>query len=559
VNLVDSLLDLGQRAYEIDWQQVQAEVIERLQVEGQAAAEALDPRRQPTYWCVPLLIGDYVRATPAAVRADLPPFLAGCVVRHFACDPNPPLSPRPDEELVELIIEAYDANRLAGADDSSFAARLTAKCRPWTVLLGIGTQAIRAEVGPVESYRDALRAIGRVYSCLQLVDDWHDRADDAGRGHWNCWTDEPLMATLAVLEPLLSGARDSVAVLRAGLLRRALAAQLQDVVDDLADIVAGHPLAFLAGRCGAGGNGLWRDFEVEGVSRGSTECISAFIAAQLAAIPAARVLAADTVRQLLSVQRPEGGWGYRADVPADCDSTAWVLIAAHEAGVRPTPESSVAARRFMLEHAHASGGFVTYLPRVRDHLRPGGRPGWFEPEVSVTASALLALLATGYDRRDHLHRIGDYLIAHRTGDLWTSYWWQGFGYPTMLACWALSRLDSASYGAELDAAGRALWSTRSSTGGWARTSGAADDAFSTALAMQTLITIGVGEGQLRASHGLLLEQQLSTGGFRPGAAMLAPGAGADGVDLVLLDAGIVTTAAAVAALHAVDETTASRG
>jgi Prenyltransferase and squalene oxidase repeat len=559
VNLVDSLLNLGQRAYEIEWRQVQAEVTERLQLDGEAAAAALDPRRHPTYWCVPLLVGDYVGATPAAIREDLPPFLAGCVLRHFACDPHPPLSPRPDERLVALITEAYDANRLGGAQDRSFAARLTAKCRPWTVLLGVGTQAIRDEVGPVESYDDALRAIVRVYSCLQLVDDWHDRADDAARGHWNCWTDEPVTATLAVIEPLLTGARDSVAVLHAGLLRRALAAQLQDAVDDLADIVAGHPLGFLARRCGAGGKGMWRDFEVEGVSRGSTECISAFIAAQLAAIPAATVLAADTVRQLLSVQRSEGGWGYRADVPADCDSTAWVLIAAHEAGVRPTSHSSAAARRFMLEHAEAAGGFVTYLPRVRDHLSPGDRPGWFESEISVTASALLALLATGYDRRDHLHRIGDYLIAHRTGDLWTSYWWQGFGYPTMLACWALSRLDPTRYGAELDAASRALWSIRRSTGGWACTPGAADDPFSTALAMQTLITIGVGGEQLRASYELLLEQRLSTGGFRPGAAMLAPGAGADGADLVLHDAGNVTTAAAVAALHAVERTTASRG
>jgi len=85
-------------------------------------------------------------------------------------------------------------------------------------------------------------------------------------------------------------------------------------------------IAFLRRSAESEATGLWRDFALPGVSAGSTECASAFIAAQIGVIPEGRSLASSVVETVASRPRETGGWGYREDVPEDCDSTAWSCL-----------------------------------------------------------------------------------------------------------------------------------------------------------------------------------------------------------------------------------------
>ena len=309
-------------------------------------------------------------------------------------------------------------------------------------------------------------------------------------------------------------------------------------------------LAFLARGAAAEASGLWRDFALPGISSGSTECVSAFIAAQIAALPAGRELAATVVEAIASRPRATGGWGYREDVPEDCDSTAWVLLAAAAAGVdlpRPMIERSTA---FIASNQRPDGGFVTYPPAAKESLTPADQAGWFEPEVSVTASATLALALTGHGDSERMGGACRYLERSCRDGLWEAYWWRGFGYPTYLSLLALSKAGHALGEARALATEQAVLSRRCAGGGWANANGAAANGFSTSFALRALLLLGrPGAGTAVGEAASYLSGLVTADGMVPASAeMLAPG-GFEGRDVVLRDSGYVTTACVIRALH----------
>jgi hypothetical protein len=391
MELLAALIDHAESRYGFAWADIQNSVRNRLQTAAPSVTELMDPHRYPTHWCVPLLVGDYAGADRSAILSDLTPYVAGCIIRHTLFDPEPAFGLPADDELVQLISAAYEGCRGTG---DSFDLRFTAKCQPWSVLLSLGTESIRAAVASAADCQAALRAIAAVFSCVQVLDDWHDRDDDLAREHWNIWTDEPVDRSVTAVRLLVDGARASVSALRPHLLRDALVTQLRDTAHELADvsqlhgqpkIAAGAPSAdhgidaavasgvrFLRGRLGMSTTGLWRDFSAPGISYGSTECVSAFMATLLAPIPEGRPLARAVSSTLLARARPSGGWGYREDVPEDCDSTAWVLLAAATSGVTAPPGLIRQSQEFILTHQRPGGGFATYNDAARvDAWRPG--------------------------------------------------------------------------------------------------------------------------------------------------------------------------------------------
>jgi hypothetical protein len=359
------------------------------------------------------------------------------------------------------------------------------------------------------------------------------------------------------------------------LLRRALVAQLSDAATELEDLsdLAGRPSCDGAGdvpdeaasidpskepgRAAArylenqltAGTGLWCDFAVPGISVGSTECISAFVATQLAGVPAGRRLARVVAGRLVAGARISGGWGYRHDVPEDCDSTAWVLLAAAATGAAVPSGLLRHAQGFILDHQRRDGGFVTYGPAARQFLTPADQPGWFDTEVSVTSSAVLALCLTGLRDAMPISRACEYIAANTEGGLWRSYWWEGFGYGTYLACQALSVAGEGRYTRDLRTAADAVRRARAADGMWG-VQGKNSDAFTTSLAVRTLLIepTNVDSSDIEHVARWLRKMQSPGGAWRPGARMLAPGASDNG-DVLLRDAGTVTTATAIAALH----------
>jgi hypothetical protein len=323
------MVDLAERVFGVDWDAVRAAVTRRLSPTRPVTADLMDPRRDPSYWWVPVLVGDYVHADEESVTEDLERYVSGCLVRHFYHDVPQPFSLLRDDELARLIRSAYDACANRGG---TFDERFAVKCQTWTVLLAFGTQAIRRRSKAGE-YRAALSAIVAVYSCAQLLDDWHDQADDLAREHWNLWIHEPVDSVLSIIELLLRDAAHRVSQLRRHMLRDALAAQLRDTTEELADLVAlmQRPSAsrprsgvesgvrFLTEHLSKDAPGLWCDFSLSGVSAGSTEWISALIATLLAPIPFGRSIARAVASTLLAHDRPSGG--PPASAPWGCTPT----------------------------------------------------------------------------------------------------------------------------------------------------------------------------------------------------------------------------------------------
>ena len=296
---------------------------------------------------------------------------------------------------------------------------------------------------------------------------------------------------------------------------------------------------------------LWRDFKLEGVSQGSTEWLSAFIAMQIGTIPEARALAIETVLALLALGRPSGGWGYRADVPEDCDSTACVLLAALAAGVPLSESLRQRSTQFMLSHQQEDGGFTTYGRETWSAIMADGRADWFASEVSVTANSILALRATDCPVPAALHRARTYLLtAHKHG-LWQSFWCKGFGYATLYSLLALHIEGDEATLALTRISRRAILNSRGGSGGWSIASGADEDSFSTAMALRALLTFGSWKDDHDTIAQAVIElgrYQTPLGNFIPGVEMLAPG-GMNGLNVVLRDKGLITTACAIRAFH----------
>lgn len=296
-------------------------------------------------------------------------------------------------------------------------------------------------------------------------------------------------------------------------------------------------------------DGLWRDYVREDGRPGSNVWISGLIAAHVGRIPAARPAAAAVVAALLERRRPGGGWGYDEELLEDCDSTAWVLLAARATATPLPRDVLIPGLRFLLAHQRESGGFVTYGPEgVRLFGAIAGREGWFTPQPCVSAAALAALAAYAQPELPAIAAAAHYLEHSAVDELWRPYWWYGFTYATCHAVRALAqvgRLAPARAAAIADAVRRA----RCEDGGWAGKHPGRSLPFPTALALLTLLDLGAVGPELADAVELLLAWQRPDGSFLASAELMVPG-GASAETMTLLDTGRVTTACVLHSLHA---------
>lgn len=260
---------------------------------------------------------------------------------------------------------------------------------------------------------------------------------------------------------------------------------------------------------------LWSGFEtLAGVS---TEWVSAFV---LYALKRCRPEPdAPALRALWRAQRRAGGWGYNPEVPPDCDSTAWVLLALGPRYLRPS--AALRARAYLLRHQHdASGGFVTYTPQDEIHryidVDPSLVTGWTSPHTCVTGVALQALLLSGGARRDPRairHAVG-YLASTERDGSWTSYWWDGSAYATYHALRGLA-LARALTPDLADRVARRLLDVQQADGGWTDHEGGPSETFATALLTQALLLVWPVRGwdAVRRAAAWLVAAQEEDGGW----------------------------------------------
>jgi squalene-hopene/tetraprenyl-beta-curcumene cyclase len=260
---------------------------------------------------------------------------------------------------------------------------------------------------------------------------------------------------------------------------------------------------------------LWSDFDT--LAGASTEWVSAYV---LYALKRRRPEPdASAIRALWRSQRRTGGWGYNTDVPPDCDSTAWALLALGPSYLRPS--AMLRAQSYVMRHQdHVTGGFLTYTAQDGIHhyieVNQSLMAGWMSPHTCVTAVALQALLLSGAARRhpSTVRRAVDYLTRAENDGAWESYWWSGSAYATYHALRGLALARAL----DIDLANRAsahLLTTQRPDGGWTEHADGPSEPFTTALSTQALMLVCPVRGWdavLRAASWLTINQE-SDGGW----------------------------------------------
>lgn len=314
--------------------------------------------------------------------------------------------------------------------------------------------------------------------------------------------------------------------------------------------------------------GWWRDFfdrarpadadrRVTGYA--SDEWVTAFVAYALSTVPIpdARDAAGDALALLLARRHRLAGWGYHALLPADADTTTWVLRLARSLG-KPEEERLGAGRRLIESLTGPDGGVATYLsdaavPLARFLRMDGSYAGWCSPHTCVTAAAAVLEIVPATTA---------YLIAAQAPDgSWAGHWWDDDEYTTARAVEALA--GSSTHAAAVGDA--VAWcSDRIGPDGavWSAAHGGPSP-FATALALHA-IRIG-GSPPDRARWGpsaeraerWLLSHQLDDGSWEPSARLRVPAPKAPDPDAApeltlsyVDDEAAFTTATVLAALSA---------
>jgi prenyltransferase/squalene oxidase-like repeat protein len=283
--------------------------------------------------------------------------------------------------------------------------------------------------------------------------------------------------------------------------------------------------------------GWWRDFYDRGrpldVDRrvtgyASDEWVTAYVADAMATAPSplARPAARQAFELLQGRRRGTSGWGYHALLPADADSTTWVLRLADDLGV-PCTERLSAARRFV-EGLASPSGVATYrradARQLEEFLRmEGPYDGWCATHTCVTAAAA-AVLDPGSGLLQSLRR------TQRPDGSWSGHWWDDDEYTGARAAEALTRHDEhrTAVTRQVDWAESRI----GDDGAVHSASHGGASAFATALVLQAILVgsrarpLDETAQSVSRTTRWLLGQQRENGSWSPSARLRVPAPGA---------------------------------
>lgn len=189
--------------------------------------------------------------------------------------------------------------------------------------------------------------------------------------------------------------------------------------------------------------GWWKDFDT--LAGPSDEWVTAYVSSMLADVSDERPVQAarESWMLLQNCHWRSDGWGYNSYVPADADSTVWVLRLAARVGA----ENSARIHRaldFLSQHTRSDGAIATYAEdgpiRLFTQLQHNiSFDGWCGSHTCVTVVA--AELPEFSGRSKAL----DYLRRTQLPDgSWIGYWWCDHEYTTSLAVEALATSAEAA-------------------------------------------------------------------------------------------------------------------
>ncbi len=270
--------------------------------------------------------------------------------------------------------------------------------------------------------------------------------------------------------------------------------------------------------------GFWSDFEIV-KSKGksplqSNEWITGYVGYVLSNLNRSSSFLKKAMFWLIKNQHFCGGWGYNRDVPVDADSTFNCLLFLKEMNIKKDLIKSSIDMSIRFWNPD-DGGFKTYIDvnSIRQYTglsKNTDFSGWCSSHICVTALAVESLTKLGYKADSPIIKKSlDFLLSHQSKEgVWEAYWWEGVFYSTFHATKALL-LNSYKYLHPFTKkTAQYLIEMQSPNGSWKSSSSQAEDPFSTALAIGTLLEIfGKSSDEIDKGIVWLLNNQLKDGSW----------------------------------------------
>ena len=213
------------------------------QVQGRlieiAVPPELSPLREPIYWTLMGLVGEYIKAAETPIIDASVAFLSGLVVREYV-SVNPPRGLSPSAQfLLEAIKMAYeDCALVMQSSASNCCDKFHRKCLPWSSILSAAIlEFVPIRIESNACLRSATSAVHSVYSCLQIADDWNDQAEDSCLAYWNLWNQESSIEAVRFSIAIVANAVQIILSLPRSSLRDVMALQLRDTIGEIAIII----------------------------------------------------------------------------------------------------------------------------------------------------------------------------------------------------------------------------------------------------------------------------------------------------------------------------------
>ncbi|MGC1376219.1 MAG: prenyltransferase/squalene oxidase repeat-containing protein [Anaerolineales bacterium] len=217
--------------------------------------------------------------------------------------------------------------------------------------------------------------------------------------------------------------------------------------------------------------GFWSDFNT--ALGGGRDWISGYVGYALECSNA--ITSQDLHRAsnlLLSDRCPSGAWGYSPRVPVDADSTSWIILFFQKSQTEWDSQKTV---HILLGHQdELTGGIRTYLgPQFGIAECMGYGPqddfsGWCSGHVCVTAAAVQALIACGFDQHHpSMEKLVRFIHSTQQPDgCWNSYWFHGKAYATAQCIRALLQIGETPESPVLQRAAHWIETTQLPDGSW---------------------------------------------------------------------------------------------